>query len=224
MKVRNQAKESTNVASRDDRRWHSKHQDLKSSERTRTVLSETTHLNIVLLASNAFPQIRQSTRRFGTMRCLAYLGSFTRSVSMSAMSRLLLLVTLVFLAGCLDPEQNAEQPKEDKSIVGKKTQDIGEANPNAEQADLQVKPQDGLSAYPKAYGFAAGQLSKLEIKRLVEMYRATHGDYPKDHETFMKEVIQQNNVELPVLPGGRQYQYDVENHELIVVEAKKKKK
>jgi hypothetical protein len=46
---------------------------------------------------------------------------------------------------------------------------------------------------------------------------------PKDHEEFMTQIIKKNNIQLPVLPGGRQYQYDVENAELVVVEAEKEK-
>ena len=50
------------------------------------------------------------------------------------------------------------------------------------------------------------------------MYRAETGEYPKDHDEFMNKIVKRHGIQLPVLPGGRQYQYDVENHELIVVE------
>lgn len=46
-----------------------------------------------------------------------------------------------------------------------------------------------------------------------------HERYPKDHEEFMTQIIKANNINLPVLPGGRKYQYDVENHELVIIEA-----
>ena len=69
-----------------------------------------------------------------------------------------------------------------------------------------------------SYGFAISQISKMKIKHALEMYRAVEGDYPKDFDTFMSEIIKKNGIELPVLPGGRQYQYDVDKHELIVVE------
>jgi len=85
----------------------------------------------------------------------------------------------------------------------------------SEQADLQAK---GLLAGPGAYGFAVSEISKGQIKQAVEMYRASNGSYPKDFDEFMNKVIKPNRIELPVLPGGRQYQYDVEKHELIVVE------
>ena len=123
-------------------------------------------------------------------------------------------IMVVFLScssGCQEP-RTAAPPKKDTGIINKVTQDIGEAQPGAEQADLQAKSAAG------AYGFAVAETSKLQIKQAVELYRAANGSYPKDHEEFMSKVIKQNGIQLPVLPGGRQYQYDVENHELIVVE------
>ena len=45
------------------------------------------------------------------------------------------------------------------------------------------------------------------------------GHFPKDYDEFMTQIIKANNIQLPVLPGGKQYQYDVENHRLVVVDA-----
>ena len=123
----------------------------------------------------------------------------------------LMVVFLSCFSGCQEP-QAAAPPKKDTGIINKVTQDIGEAQPGAEQADLQAKSAAG------AYGFAVAETSKLQIKQAVELYRAANGSYPKDHEEFMSKIVKQNGIQLPVLPGGRQYQYDVENHELIVVE------
>ena len=123
-------------------------------------------------------------------------------------------IMVVFLScssGCQEP-RTAAPPKKDTSIINKVTQDIGEAKSGAEQADLQAKSAAG------AYGFAVAETSKLQIKHAVELHRAANGSYPKDHEEFMSKVVKQNGIQLPVLPGGRQYQYDVENHELIVIE------
>ena len=126
----------------------------------------------------------------------------------------LMVVFLSCFSGCQEP-QAAAPPKKDTGIINKVTQDIGEAKPGAQQADMQAK---GLAAVPGAYGFAVSEIAKNQIKQAVDLYRAANGSYPKDHEEFMSKVIKQNGIQLPVLPGGRQYQYDVENHELIVVE------
>ena len=123
-------------------------------------------------------------------------------------------IMVVFLScssGCQEP-RTAAPPKKDTSIINKVTQDIGEAKPGAEQADLQAKSAAG------AYGYAVSETSKLQIKQAVELYRAANGSYPKDYEDYRRIGVNHNGLQLPVLPGGRQYQYDVENHELIVVE------
>ena len=125
------------------------------------------------------------------------------------------LVSMLALALCFSgcqESQTATPPKKDTGIINKATQDIGEAAPEDQRADMSAKNIAG------AYGFAVSEVAKNSIKQAVEMHRATNGEYPKDHEEFMSKVIKQNGIKLPVLPGGRQYQYDVKNHELIVIE------
>lgn len=130
--------------------------------------------------------------------------------SFGSLSGIVMIVFVSCFIGCQEPQ--AAPPKKDTGIINKDTQDIAEADPDAQQADMSAKNIAG------AYGFAVSEVSKNSIKQAVEMYRATNGEYPKDHEEFMSKVIKQNGIKLPVLPGGRQYQYDVKNHELIVVE------
>ena len=135
----------------------------------------------------------------------------------------LILSTLclaVFMSGCAEPEA-AEEPKS-QSIINQKTDEIGEfkADGDDKQADMQVKPDSSpLSAAGGAYGFAVGEISKQSIQRAVQMFQATNGRFPKDHAEFMEKIVKANNIKLPVLPGKRRYQYDVENHELVIVEA-----
>ena len=127
-------------------------------------------------------------------------------------------VVVVALVGCAEP-----QPA-DTGIINKKTQEIGEfeADGDAQVADLQVKPSANPYASAGAYGYAVSEISKQTVQRALQFFQAEHGRFPKDHEEFMTRIIEQNNIQLPVLPGKRRYQYDVENHELVVVEAAKK--
>jgi len=131
-----------------------------------------------------------------------------------------LIFGFLVLAGCEEP-QTANKPKSE-SIIGKTTQDIGEYDPDgeAEIADLQVDPDSSpLGAATGAYKFAAGRTSELKIQHALQLYNALHGNYPKDHAQFMEDIVKANNIHLPVLPGKRRYQYDVQNHKLVVVEA-----
>jgi len=132
-----------------------------------------------------------------------------------------LICFFVLLSGCDVPPPAAEKPKQE-NIFGKTTQDIGEYDPDgdAEIADLQVDPNSSpLGAAAGAYKFAAGRTSELKIQQALQLYNALHGNYPKDHAEFMEGIVKANNIQLPVLPGKRRYQYDVKNHKLVVVEA-----
>lgn len=131
----------------------------------------------------------------------------------------------VGVPGCTKPESSAKQ--EDRSIFGKKTQEIGEFNPEAGakvsdssiDEDRLATPLIGAAA---AYGPLLERVAKLGIQQAINFFYAEHGRFPKNHQEFMEQIIEKNNIQLPVLPGGAQYQYDVEKHELVVIEGEKK--
>lgn len=111
----------------------------------------------------------------------------------------------------------------EESIIGDKTQEIGEFDPDAGEveADLQVDSNSSpLEAMTGSYKYAAGTVSILAVEKALQLFNAEHGRYPKDHDEFMEVIIKRNQIKLPVLPGKRRYQYDVENHELKIMEAK----
>ena len=110
------------------------------------------------------------------------------------------------LVGCAEPQAT------DTGIINKKTQEVGEfdADGDAQIADLQVKPSANPYASAGAYGYAISEISKQTVQRALQFFQAEHGRFPKDHEEFMTQIIEKNNIQLPVLPGERRYQYDVE--------------
>ena len=131
--------------------------------------------------------------------------------------------TLIAFSGCLqDPNPPAAEKKRE-GIIGKTTDQIGEFKAGeAKQADLAIdssRPMHAMTA--GAYKNILGQAAKIQITQAVNLFNAEHGRYPKDHEEFMEMVVKPNQIQLPVLPGGVEYQYDVENHELKIVEAQK---
>ena len=137
-------------------------------------------------------------------------------------TQIVVFSTLACLSlGCADP--GAAEKEQKQSIIGQETQEIGEydADGDAEIADQQVKVSANPLAAAGAYGYAAGTISKQTVQRALQLFNAEHDRYPKDHEEFMEKIIRANNIQLPVLPGGDQYQYDVENHELVIIEGKK---
>ena len=132
-----------------------------------------------------------------------------------------LVGVLALAVGCVPPAE-PQAKKDNRGIFDKTTQDVGEFDPegDAKVDDGKVNQQHlatpGIGALA-GYGPAVQKISKLGIEKALGFFNATHGRYPKDHEEFMEKIIKANDIQLPVLPGGRQYQYDVENHKLVVV-------
>lgn len=132
------------------------------------------------------------------------------------------LAICILLPGC-EAKKVADKPKP-KPILGKKTQDIAEYDPAAGKVVSDGKYESSLiksaMGNARAYGTAVENIEVPQINRLLEMHRATTGEYPKTYQEFMDEIIFKNNHKLTMLPHGSSYQYDVENHKLIVVKDK----
>lgn len=138
-----------------------------------------------------------------------------------------LVALLATAPGCSSPEASeveAKRPK--KSIFKQRTQEVGEFDAKAgkELSDSKVKVTNPLLAGLEAYGPAAEKVTKLAIQHHLNIYDALHGHYPKDHEEFMREIIKKHNLQLPKLPYGNTYEYDVANHKLVVVKGQSKGK
>jgi hypothetical protein len=131
------------------------------------------------------------------------------------MKKLIGIALVVAVIGCED-----QTKKSPNSIVGKTTQNIGEydAKAGANVSDSKIRATDPITAPVMAYGPMLEQISKSHIDAAVNLFHANEGRYPKDLDEFMEQIIKPNNIKLPVLPGGKLYQYDVENHKLVVVD------
>jgi hypothetical protein len=70
-----------------------------------------------------------------------------------------------------------------------------------------------------AYGPMLEKISTSYIEAALNLFKANEDRYPNDYDEFMEKIIKDNRIQLPVLPGGKRYQYDVENHKLVVVDA-----
>jgi hypothetical protein len=130
-------------------------------------------------------------------------------------------LTVGLFTGCM--ESLGKQVKKDpNSIIGKKTDDIKEFDPNAAKqvvSDSKVKVDDPVLYAMQAYGPMIEQISTMYIDHALDLFNATEGRYPKDYNEFMTRIIKENQIKLPVLPGGAKYAYDVEKHKLRIVKA-----
>lgn len=124
-----------------------------------------------------------------------------------------LLLFSVVVAGCADPEPP-------KKTGPKTTTDIGEFDPEAgkEIVDDKVKISNPVTGALEAYQPLKDQITKMAVTKQLQSFHAIEGRWPKDHEEFMEKIIKSSGIRLPVLPAGRRYEYDVEKHELLVVQ------
>ena len=125
----------------------------------------------------------------------------------------------VCLCGCMQSLE--EQTKKSKnSIIGKKTQEIGQFDPNAGKkvSTSKIEITDPVTGSLQAYGPMLERISKSHIEHAVRLFEAENGRYPQNYDEFMEKIIKANKIELPVLPGSKKYEYDEANHSLVVVD------
>jgi len=148
-------------------------------------------------------------------------------------------LALVLAAGCeedrhvvgangeVPPPKKAAEP-EDTFIVGKRTQAIGRADDpkfkkGAVVASQKITAKDPITLPGNAYVTAIGRTSIMSIEHAMNLYQATNDRYPANHDEFMKEIIQANNIALPKLPFYQEYVYDEKAHKLLIYEYPEKK-
>ncbi|MGL6226115.1 MAG: hypothetical protein ACRC10_05740 [Thermoguttaceae bacterium] len=58
----------------------------------------------------------------------------------------------------------------------------------------------------------------MQIPKSMQIYKAMNDNKgPASHEEFMKSIIQENQIRLPELPDGHEYQYDPKTETLNIV-------
>jgi hypothetical protein len=117
----------------------------------------------------------------------------------------------------------AKAPKKPQPIVGKRTQDIKDANAelkagNAKVGSTRIVAKDPFTLQGNAYVAIIGRTSMDNMKHAVDLYHAQNDRYPKDLDEFMNEIIKPNNIALPMLPHYQEYGYDANEHKLIILE------
>ena len=118
----------------------------------------------------------------------------------------------LLLSGCMESEPPSA-PKQ------KTTDKIGEFDPNAgnEVVKPDVKMTNPITGPLEAYHPTVQKIAALGIEHAVNLFNASEGRYPNSYDEFMTRIIKENNIHLPVLQPGLEYQYDVENHKLLVI-------
>lgn len=136
---------------------------------------------------------------------------------MNRINRLTVLLFLLGATGCADlTEDTAKQEPKGPRV----TDEIGEFDPNAgkEVVDPKVTVTNPITAPLEAYQPLKEKVSMIPVIQGIQVFNATEGRYPRDHAEFMDKVIKANGIKLPVLPAGKKYEYDVANHQLVIVQ------
>jgi hypothetical protein len=123
-------------------------------------------------------------------------------------------LSLLFV-GCMDvSEPAAQQPS-----APPKPAEIGEFDQKAgkEVVTLDAKVTDPITGPLEILKKARVEIPMLAIEHALNLYNASEGRFPQSHDEFMTQIISANNIRLPVLPSGLDYQYDVDGHQLVIV-------
>ncbi len=135
------------------------------------------------------------------------------------------LLMLCITVGCNPPTPKKKVAKEKGTATGilnKTTTKVGEWDPDA---GLEIVVEDGedinmINRNMKTLGKVTHQVAQMKVKQSLELFRASEGRYPKSHEEFMSKVFKVYVEKLPEPLTTCEYQYDVENHELLIVKKK----
>jgi hypothetical protein len=132
-------------------------------------------------------------------------------------------------AGCVDEPatQTTAQPKiKARETIGKTTQDIRAVAPEVQHGGAQVvdpRARGPIMLPNNAYFSIVGQATILNIQHALDLYQAEHGEYPKNLDEFMNEIIKPNGIVLPTLPYYQEWGYDAPTHQLVILEYPERK-
>jgi len=136
-----------------------------------------------------------------------------------------LILVICCSVGCNPPARKKKAAKKKGTatgIINKTTTKVGEWDPDA---GMEVVVEDGkdvniINRNMKALGKVTHNVAQMKVKQSLELFRASEGRYPKSHEEFMSKVFKVYVEKLPEPLTTCEYQYDVENHELLIVKKK----
>ncbi|MBX7167940.1 MAG: hypothetical protein K1X74_16520 [Pirellulales bacterium] len=108
----------------------------------------------------------------------------------------------------------AAQAAEAPAAPAEKVREAARVGVGAKGNDL----DPGLLTTPVKTYFTAQELIAFDVQvpQALQLFKATNGRSPESEDEFMQQVIKANNIELPTLPAGHRYVYDVASEQLMV--------
>ncbi len=138
---------------------------------------------------------------------------------MKVFMRCVFCVSCCLLAACqpqkTSPQANDPDAGQAAEIVSQKAvAGVGKKGQSLKDTQGVAK----IIATPLAAMANVEQKMQLEInlQRALQLYQATEGRLPRSHQEFMDKVVIPNRIQLPELPAGAVYHFNVEKGELWV--------
>jgi hypothetical protein len=135
----------------------------------------------------------------------------------SQIGRLMVSATILnsLLFGCAEPPAPSTVKKPAT------TTEIGEFAPGAKKeiADPKVPVTDPITGPLAVLKNAQLKIPQIAVEHALNLFQASEGRFPESHAEFMQRIITENQIRLPQLSAGLNYEYDVQNHRLVIVRA-----
>lgn len=125
------------------------------------------------------------------------------------------------LAGCFDPPQPPpEPPPAEPAAAAAPGPAVQPFDPAAGKTVVDpTRPiTDPITGPLAALQNAREKIPQLAIEHAINLFHASEGRYPQSFDEFMSRIIQENRINLPKLPDGLAWEYDVPNHRLLIVQ------
>ena len=135
------------------------------------------------------------------------------------MLKYLILFFLVFplAVGCAPKDAVSEAnvaPEAQNAIAQKAAVGVGKQGQSLEDNT----GVSGMVSGPVSALFKVkqGMVFDVAIPQAMQLFQASNGRVPNSHEEFMEKIISANRIQLPELPQGQVYRFNVEKNELWV--------
>jgi len=134
------------------------------------------------------------------------------------LNRILLCMLGLACFGCVPgepPATNTTQESETPDAIAQKaTVGVGKQGKSLEDNT----GVGGMVSGPVSAFFKTKQkvIFEIAIPQAMNLFQALEGRMPKSHQEFMDKIITANKIQLPELPAGQVYRFNVEKKELWV--------
>jgi hypothetical protein len=129
-----------------------------------------------------------------------------------------LLVCLLIVSGCQNAPETADQPQPAPPAPALEAQRAAAGVGKQGEKLLGHNEAQRIISGPASELFQLRQRAvfDIQIPQALNLFKATNGRAPRNHEEFVKQVLEPNGIVLPELRAGMAYQFNPEREELWV--------